>query len=216
MDKKPLSTKVIVNGIDVKRFIHVSKRDLHEELDLPVDVFLIGFFGRFMAPKGFRVLVDAVKELTRNPDIGRRYVVVCFGWGGYIREDQNYINQSGLHEFFRFLPFSADIGSAFRGVDIVAMPSLWEACPLLAMESLVSGTPIVGTSCNGLGEVLNGTPAYVVNPGDAKALADALLSAMNVDRSNEFREYSPNAVQRFDVKRTVRELVKLYDEVYVS
>ena len=40
-----------------------------------------------------------------------------------------------------FLPFVTNIASTLKGLDVVVMPSLWEACPLLAMETLVAGIP---------------------------------------------------------------------------
>ena len=88
--------------------------------------------------------------------------MLCFGWGGFIREEQVEIKRRGLENNFHFLPFQENPARAIRGVDVVVMPSLWEACPLLPMEVLVAGVPVIGTDCVGMREVLLDTPARVV------------------------------------------------------
>ena len=97
-----------------------------------------------------------------------------------------------------------------KGVDLVAMPSLWEACGLLGMEALAAGVPIVGTSCIGLNEVLEGSPASIVPPGDAMALAGKIEYEMTAERHAEFEMYMPEAARRFSPDRHVYELMALY------
>ena len=93
------------------------------------------------------------------------------------------------------------------------MPSRWEACGLLAMEALAAGVPIVGSDCIGLREVLAATPARMVEPGNAAALAEALARELEERRSAEFLAYSPTAVERFSVARNASALRSLYDEL---
>lgn len=54
--KKRKNCMAISNGVEVERFKGSEKRDLHMELNLPGDAFLIGFMGRFMSLKGFNYL----------------------------------------------------------------------------------------------------------------------------------------------------------------
>ena len=107
------------------------------------------------------------------------------------------------------------MASALKGVDLVAMPSRWEACGLLAMESLSAGVPIVGSNCEGLGEVLEGSPAKRVPVGDVRALVDALVEEItHLDRRTEaFRGYQPEAVERFAIERPARALADLYTQL---
>ncbi len=198
----------ISNGIEIQRFLIEEKENLRSELGLREDSFLVGFFGRFMAQKGFRYLVDAV-EILKDKQLPRKPIVVCFGWGGFVREEQAAIRKRGLTEYFRFLPFRSNVAPAMRGLDVVAMPSLWEAFGLLAAEALVAGVPLIGTDCVGLREVLRDTPARIVPAGDGVALAEAIEAELrhpSVERAQEFRQM---AAQRFDVQKQVNEIQKL-------
>lgn len=208
--KKEEKCVVILNGIEVERFIEAESRDLRGELDLGADVYLIGFMGRFMAPKGFRFLVDAVEILRNEKGLPKRPLVLAFGDGGFIREEKARIKEKGLEDNFCFMPFASNVAGTIKGVDVVVIPSLWEACPLLPMEALVCGTPVIGSDCIGLREVLEGTPAKVVSKADAASLAFELSEEMRVSSKSRALDYQTKACKRFDVKATATEIQKLY------
>ena len=136
----------ILHGIDVERFADADPLDAHGVLGLPREVRLIGFFGRFMAPKGFKTLIDAVAKMNGSQSTPP-FRVITFGWGGFVREDFQYIQDLGIRDSFIQLPHTNEPEKWIKSMDIVAMPSKWEACGLLAMEALVAGTPIIGTDC---------------------------------------------------------------------
>ncbi|WP_318557254.1 glycosyltransferase family 4 protein [Geobacter anodireducens] len=200
---------VVGNGIDVERFLHTPKRDLRSELNISNDVFLIGFFGRFMSQKGFSYLVDALYQLKKESKSNKKPLVLTFGHGGYIREEIENINNLGLNEYFKFMPFTDNIAGAIKGVDVVVMPSLWEACGLLAMETLVAGIPLIASTCIGLREVVRGTPAYTIPAKDSRALLQAIYTCMAEERQDTFKDYIDDAVERFDSKRQSREIQEL-------
>lgn len=202
----------IRNGIDVERFLTEEKDDFRQELGLEGDTFLIGFFGRFMSPKGFRFLADAMGLLIKKR-LPRKLVVVCFGWGGFVREEQEELKRKGIIGQFRFMPFRKNIAPAIRGLDVVAMPSLWEAYGLLAAEALVAGVPLIGTDCVGLREVLRNTPARVVPAGNAKALAEAIENEMRFPSTEKARRFRETAAQRFDVRSQAEKLLKIIEKM---
>lgn len=209
---KCMERKVVVipHGIETERFFRAEKRDLRRELGLAPDTFLIGFLGRFMSLKGFRYLVDAFEQLNRMEGLPRKPLLLTFGQpDGFIREDQAYVKQKGIAESVLFLPFVPNVASTLKGLDIVAMPSLSEACGLLAMETLVAGTPLLGTNCIGLREVLHETPAYVVPPRDSAALSEALVMEMKAPTTAQARRFAIEAAARFQVKNRVVEIENL-------
>lgn len=212
---KKLKSKciTITNGIEIERFIKAEKKDFRKEMNLANDIFLIGFFGRFMAQKGFKFLIEAIERLVGINDLQKRPLVISFGYGGFIREEKEIISTKGLDAYFKFLPSTSNIGSSIKGLDVVAMPSLWEAYGLLAAETLVSGTPIIGTDCIGLREVLQGTPARIVKSGDSEALASALYEEMKSPSKEKAKEFVEEAAERYDVKKQAKELESLFLEL---
>jgi glycosyltransferase involved in cell wall biosynthesis len=201
---------VIPNGIEIERFHNGIPRDLRGELGLDEKTFLVGFFGRFMSQKGFRYLVDAIELLRHATNVPKRPVVLTFGDGGFVREERQAIQERGLEKYFRYMPFEPNVAGVIKGLDVVAIPSLWEACPLLPMEVLSCGTPLIASDCIGLREVLRGTPSKIVPKADPIALADALAKEIRMGSKEIFKAYRFDALNRYDVNRTHLEIENLY------
>lgn len=203
----------ILNGVSVERLTISQPLDLRHTLGVDDSVLLIGFMGRFMAQKGFRYLVDAIELLVREQSPNRLPLVTCYGSGGFYREEKAAIEARGLGDYFRFFDHIEDVGAAMKALDVVVMPSLWEACPLLPMEVLICGTPLIASNCIGLREVVADTPAWVVPQADGTALAKTLREVASDSRRSAFSAYAPQAAQRFDVAKTRAALAALYVEL---
>lgn len=204
--------RVIINGVDVRQFSNVTPRTLRQELQLPDNAFVVGYMGRFMAQKGFRILIDAVqkleRELPQNP-----FVVVAVGSGGFMIEDQQEIAKRGLSHRFHFLPLVENPAPTLAAMDCLAMPSRWEAFGVLAAEALCLGVPLISSNCIGLREATAGSPARSFDVGDATQLAAAIRSEMHAPSRREAQAYAPEAIRRFDVAQSAQQLDALYDEL---
>lgn len=204
--------RVVRNGILTQPVLAAEPRDLRGELHLESAGLLVGFFGRFMLPKGFPYLVEAVR-LVRQQCGERAVHVVAFGGGGYVREEKAAIACAGLDSSFTFLPFTPDVAGALKAVDLVVIPSLWEASSLLGMEAMVAGVPVLGTNCSGLSEVLADTPAVMVPPADSAALAQGIRREACASSRRAAEAFVPHAVARFEVAQRVPELVAVMQEL---
>lgn len=200
-------SQVILNGVNTEHFYAAQAVALKEKLGVANNVRLIGFFGRFMSQKGFKYLVDAVEMLEE--EYPGRYKVVTFGEGCFIREEKAVLESRGLLSLFFFHDFVSDTAPYIKACDIVAMPSLWEACPLVPMEVLAAGVPLVASSCIGLGEVCQNTPAVMAAPANAEQLYQA-LHGITESTESVFSQFAPIAKDRFNIKVTVASLQTLY------
>jgi glycosyltransferase involved in cell wall biosynthesis len=196
----------IRNGVDLVQFGNVAPRPFKRDLGLSEDTFLIGFFGRFMAQKGFRVLVSAIQKIVAAGTAPRPLRVVAVGEGGYMREDQAEIERLGLTDYFRFLPPIENPAPSIAGLDCLVMPSRWEALSILAMEVLCLGTPLIATDCIGLRELTEASAARTVPVDDVQALADALLAEMTTSSRAASEAFAIEARRSFDVVPRVREI----------
>ncbi len=203
----------IRNGILIERFDNVVPRNFISELSLDDKHFIIGFLGRFMSQKGFRILIEAIDILRSDPDLEKIPTVVAVGSGGFIREDKARIYDKNLDQYFHFLPFEENVAATLMGLDLLVMPSLWEACPLLPMEAMIVGTPVVGTDCIGLREVLSDTPSTVVKAEDPNDLAMAIKERIRYPGRSEANKFSAEARKRFDVTLTSKKLSELYESL---
>ena len=205
---------LIIHGVNTQYFSTGKMRNLRTEIGINNDTLLIGFFGRFMAQKGFRTLVNAV-ELIDQSTHTKNIKVCTFGWGGFIREDYEYIEKKGLSEYFHQFEHTNDMPSAIKGMDLVAMPSRWEACGLLAMEVMAAGVPLIATHCVGLREVINETPVDSFDPDNANQLAAKIIYAINniaVIRK-DFELFQVKAIERFDIQKPAEKLSKLFKDI---
>jgi len=202
----------ILHGVNTPYFRDGVPVDLKQRIELSDEVPLIGFFGRFMGQKGFRMLVDAMDVIVRDSLLPVAPHVITFGWNGFIREDYDYLRQKGLGRYFHQHEQTHDVAGMLKAVDLVAMPSRWEACGLLAMEALAAGVPIVGSDCIGLREVLAGSPARPFRAGDTAALQAAIVTELRQikQRRGVFLDYQSEAVVRFHIDRPARALADLY------
>ncbi|MEL6447902.1 MAG: glycosyltransferase family 4 protein [Pseudomonadota bacterium] len=199
---------VVRNGIDVSGFVRCDAEDVRSKLRIDADALVVGFFGRFMNQKGFRYLADAVSRI--NEAGGRRVVVVCVGSGGFLARDRRDIEARGLSAYFIFADFVPHVGGLMKGVDCVVMPSLWEACGLVAMEAMVAGSPLLATDIPALRELTAGSPAHLVPVRDSKAIA-SVLSGFDVNRERaSSAAFAERAAQQFDVGLTIAGIRDLY------
>ena len=209
----------IVNGINTDLFqLETSPADpgalgLRRSLALNCNVFLAGFLGRFMEQKGFLVLVDAIEHLLKH-DPPRPFHLVAVESGDFIREYQAILRTRPQAEAcITFLPRQPNVANILRQLDTLVMPSLWEACGILAMEAMAVGVPVIGSNCPGLREVLEDTPSRVVPPNDPAALSQSLREAMTAPRKQEAVAYAALARNRFDSRHTANSLYDLFEKV---
>jgi glycosyltransferase involved in cell wall biosynthesis len=205
----------ILNGIDTRRFAQAPPSetdDFRSRLGITPSKFLIGFLGRFMTQKGFIPLLNALRRLA-SKQTPTPYHVVAIGSGNYQGEYQAEAVRLGLEQTITFLPFMADVRRVMGALDLLVMPSLWEACGLLVMEALSAGVPVVASDCPGMREVLHGTPAVTVSPGDVDELCQALYDTIAHPPVDAARAYAPTARRRFNADDSARLLMGVFERV---
>jgi len=62
---------------------------------------------------------------------------------------------------------------------VVVLPSVWEGQPLILQETLRAGRPLVASQVGGIPDLTREDGALLVPPGDAAALATAVLSVLD-------------------------------------
>jgi glycosyltransferase involved in cell wall biosynthesis len=133
---------------------------------------LITYLGRLVPYKGVSTLVEAAKSIDAT--------FVIAGTGSLRAVLENQVKRAGLGNRVRFLGFvpDEDVGGLLHASDLVVAPSisLAESTPIVLLEALACGTPVVGTRLGGTEETIpnDGVHGRLVRPRDPKALADGL------------------------------------------
>jgi len=130
---------------------------------------LIVTVGRYFTEKNQRLLLEAVALLDRPV----RALVV--GYGPTEAELRARAAELELGDAAVITGERHDAADLIAAADVLALSSTREALPLVLLEAMALGTPIVSTDVGGVGDVVtDGETGLLVPPNDAPALAAAL------------------------------------------
>jgi glycosyltransferase involved in cell wall biosynthesis len=160
---------VIRNGVTVDDAVPADPDLLAHRGDGP----LVGFLAGLRIQKGLPVLLDALELLAARADGGPR-AAIC-GSGELEDEVRARIAAGPLAATTIHQPFSGRVEPHLRAFDVFVLPSYFEGLPLIVLEAMACGLPVVATDAGGTAEaVLDGVTGFVVPRGDARAVADAV------------------------------------------
>jgi glycosyltransferase involved in cell wall biosynthesis len=166
--------------------------------------------GRLIPIKGHLVLMRALALARgRVPEV----TLDVAGRGPLEPALKSYVRELGLDGAVRFLGFVSPVRAAIEGTAIVVVPSVGEGFGMVALEAMERARPVVASAVGGLPEIVaDGETGLVVPPGDAEALADAIVAlAGDLTRARAMgvagRE---RAIAEFTPERSAEEVEKLY------
>ena len=175
--------------------------------DLSVDDLYIVTAGRLIKQKGHSYLVDAVELMNKKGIIN--FKVLIFGGGVLESELKNKITSSGLGSQIKMMGMST-MEKILAISDIFVMPSLWEGLSIALLQAMDSRSPIVATDVSGSREaIVNGVSGLLVEPGNSKKLAQALISLIdNKQLRDELAEGAAERVKIFSIETNVKRIEK--------
>lgn len=166
--------RVIPSGLDLEPF--QKTLDMHAArtlLELPQDRKIVGLIGRFDPQKGQLLLLEALQSVTD------REACVCLlgeptrGEGlAYFRQIETMIGENNWENRVFIRPFREDIAAFYKAMDAFVMASKAETFGMVTIESMASGTPVIGSNAGGTTEILQwGEAGYLFEPLNAESLA---------------------------------------------
>jgi len=167
--------------------------------------------GRLSKEKGLDVLLDSM-PLVCAAMPGAHLTIL--GEGALKPELLAQRERLGLKEAVHLIGFQRNPYPHLKHADLLVLPSRFDAMPVVVIEALAVGTPVVASDCPGaVREILRDCPkARLVQPSDPKALAETIVSALNPTD----KELQPDArldayLSRFEVKARVRDYEEILD-----
>jgi glycosyltransferase involved in cell wall biosynthesis len=146
---------------------------------LPPRAMTVVSIGRIDALKDFHTMLRVAAEALRLVPQAQflHYGPVATGADAYGRSCHALHERLGLRDRFRFMGPTTDPHGAMRAADVVLMTSISEGLPMVILEAMGQGRPVVATGVGGVPEVVRGC-GVVCAPGDDHALAMAVVTLL--------------------------------------
>ena len=166
----PVKPHVLKNAIDIKKFnkpvSEDEKNKVRNRLGLSEDDFVILFVGRIMEIKGVMELMKAVTEL--NDQHIKLLIVGSANFGKwefspYANKVKKFYQKHQDQIIFTGYVDNSEVYQYASVADIQCLPTLIaEAAPLVVLEAMAEGLPLVVTRSGGVVEYLDQDVALII------------------------------------------------------
>ncbi len=110
-----------------------------------------------------------------------------------------------------------DVAARLRSADVLVLFSHYENLPVVVLEALCSGVPVLATRVGGLPELIHQGNGILVEPGDEEELAKAMVRMLDTGRTKyNTKEIQDDAVQRFSEPVIARHIAEVYRQVVLQ
>lgn len=200
--------RCIASGIESGKFENIRARTKAAE-----NLVEIGCLAGLEERKGLGYLLESVALLKAD---GMKVRCQIAGDGPQRAHLEEEVQRLSLRGDVHFLGFITDTTEFFAGVDIFAMPSLFEGLGVAALEAMAAGKPVVATRVGGLTEsVLDGVTGFLVPPRDSASLASAIAKLVRAPALAEAmgQQGRDRARQHFSLQNMARQNESYYHEL---
>jgi glycosyltransferase involved in cell wall biosynthesis len=166
---------VIHNGVDLTEFNpQIARTRIRSKFSLGENPIILSV-GCASIWKGLPYLIRSMVDVTAKlPDA--KLIVV--GSKRYKSQMQLLARDLGIQEnvLFPGLVTREELSSYYSACDVVAMPTTCEGFPIVVLEAMASGRPVVASRVGGIPEAIEtGSNGILFDPGNISQLAQALL-----------------------------------------
>ena len=202
----------IPNGADTSIYRPLDQQEARRLLGLPQDALLVGGCadGGLANPwKGGRYALETILELKKT------FPSLYFLNIG-VKSTPTELQGAGWVQHIRYVHEPAKLARLYAALDLLLYPTLADNHPLVCIESLCCGTPIVGFATGGVPEIVrDGLDGLLVSTHDGTALTKAAATLLQDTtlREKMSKEAEISAAQRFNLELFTQRYEKLYGEV---
>jgi len=201
-------------GIDINRFIPPSGQEDGPDNNEIVQVLTVA---RLVKEKAVDDGMRAVARLVKNrPTVPLEYRII--GDGPEKPHLHQLATELKISSVVKFIGAQArgEVISALRKAHIFMLPSREEVLPVVLMEALASGLPVVATSIGSVAEIVkNGQSGYLIPPMDIEAMSHALETLVDNPAKGQTMatQGRKDVVEQFDIRTLNQRLLHIYESL---
>lgn len=211
-----LAVEVVANGISFDNLPNIDTdcSDLHGEIiDFCRKGFTIGAIGRLSPEKGFDLLLEAVAGLVTE---GNDIHLLLLGEGAERSMLEELVKKLGLEGRILMPGYVINARNCLPFIHLFAMPSLTEGLPIVLLEAMQVGTPIVASRVGGIPNVLdNGSAGLLIEPGNVSALKQGISEVMadQAGAGQRVQAASARVRAQYSSQIMATKYLKIYEQV---
>jgi glycosyltransferase involved in cell wall biosynthesis len=212
---RPQKIQVMYNGVDLQHFkpLPGKREEMRRKLGIRPNAIVAITVRRLVYKNGVDTLIEGASiAIKKNQNI--TFLVV--GKGPDQVSVQMRAQELGIENNFILTGFvkDEDLPLYYNAADFFVLPSKsGEGLPLVALEAMACGLPVIATDVGGIGEILIEKWGKLVPPNDSSMLAKAVLEFATDDFSSRRIELRAEMEKKFSWDKNVERLVEIYEEL---
>lgn len=182
-----MKTSLVMNAVNTDKFHYAetARTNLRIFHQTPVGCCVLLFVGRLEEVKNIPNLIEAVKELSKE---GRSYQLYIVGDGSLRNRLDEMIEAENLTTTVHLLgKINHDEMVAYYNMaDIFVLPSKMEGVPMVILEALACGTPVLATNVGGIPDLITaGKNGFLIKSYTSNDIASGIktLQDLNINRN---------------------------------
>lgn len=199
---------VIPNGVDTQLYKPTDKQKARNELGLPIDrrIILLSAGNLLDERKGTKYALKALSEIKEL----KPFLLVV----GLVDDNaQNLLKEFDYHAT-GYIGDSAKLALVYSAADLFLFCSLADNQPLVVLETMAVGTPMVGFATGGIPEMVEQDKSgYLVTQRDVPNLIKVIRYAFEANRLSEWAQRARSrAVSIYSFDRLIENHLALYEK----
>ncbi len=211
----PKKITVLHNGVDLNRFKPLTRTrdETRRKLGISNEASVAISVRRLVFKNGVDTLIEsAEKAIRKNPKL----IFLVVGKGPDFNAVKSRIEQLRIEKNFRLTGFVSDeeLPLYYNAADFFVLPSKsGEGLPLVALEAMACGLPVIATNVGGTSEIMMEDYGQLVPPNNPAALAEAVLDFSHRQLSTLQKDLRAVIEQKYSWDRNVDKLIQIYEEL---
>lgn len=205
---KDCNVVILPNGIDISKY---NKRKKPNQNHIISNKRIL-WIGRFRPEKGVNFLIEAMSLIIKEIDASLILV-------GYGNEEKSLIDLTHKHNLDRTVQFEGkvkneDIIDYLITSDLFVLPSITEGFPMVILEAMACGLPIVASNINGISEIItDGENGLLARPKNPEDIARKVILLLKNDKLRaEFSKNNLEKIHQYKLETTGDSLLKIFSE----
>lgn len=142
----------------------------------PKDNWTLGVVALFRPRKGLEILLESLAQLRGRSTPARLLAVGGFETPDYEQGIHALAHRLGVASIIEWTGFTTNVAAQLAKMDLFVLPSLFgEGLPMVVLEAMAAGVPVVGTRVEGVPEAIrHGLDGLIASPGSATDLSHCI------------------------------------------